>query len=61
MANDLVVQLGAKLDQFQSDMNQAGELADAAIARVERDFAASNAVIMPVVTKMLRRLDEQSR
>jgi hypothetical protein len=25
MSNDLVVQLGAKLDQFASDMNQAGD------------------------------------
>jgi hypothetical protein len=28
MSNDLVVQLGAKLDQFQSDMNSAGDMAD---------------------------------
>ncbi|MGY3409530.1 hypothetical protein ACVWZV_005643 [Bradyrhizobium sp. GM5.1] len=28
MSNDLVVQLGAKLDQFASDMNQAGDMAD---------------------------------
>jgi hypothetical protein len=28
MSSDLVVQLGAKLDQFQSDMNQAGDIAD---------------------------------
>jgi hypothetical protein len=27
MSNDLVVQLGAKLDQFASDMNQAGDMA----------------------------------
>jgi hypothetical protein len=26
MSNDLLVQLGAKLDQFQSDMNQAGDM-----------------------------------
>jgi hypothetical protein len=30
MSNDLVVQLGAKLDQFQNDMNQAGDMADSA-------------------------------
>ena len=30
MSNDLVVQLGAKLDQFASDMNQAGDMADSA-------------------------------
>lgn len=42
MANDLVVQLGAKLDQFQSDMNQAGDIADAAVSRVERSFANLN-------------------
>jgi DNA end-binding protein Ku len=28
VSNDLVVQLGAKLDQFASDMNQAGDMAD---------------------------------
>jgi hypothetical protein len=33
MSNDLVVQLGAKLDQFASDMNQAGDLADSAVGR----------------------------
>lgn len=33
MANDLVVQLGAKLDQFQSDMNRAGDIADNAARR----------------------------
>jgi len=27
MYNDIAVQLGAKLDQFQSDMNQAGDIA----------------------------------
>lgn len=32
MSNDLVVQLGAKLDQFQSDMNQAGDMADSAVS-----------------------------
>lgn len=33
MSNDLVVQLGAKLDQFASDMNQAGDMADRAVGR----------------------------
>ncbi|MHC4051370.1 hypothetical protein [Bradyrhizobium sp. 25ACV] len=42
MANDLVVQLGAKLDQFQSDLNQAGDMADAAMDRIERSFANLN-------------------
>ncbi|WP_271621254.1 hypothetical protein [Bradyrhizobium sp. CCBAU 51745] len=42
MSNDLVVQLGAKLDQFQSDMNQAGDIADSAIARIEQSFASLN-------------------
>ncbi|PDT68575.1 hypothetical protein CO683_15315 [Bradyrhizobium ottawaense] len=42
MANDLVVQLGAKLDQFQRDMNQAGDLADSAVDRIERSFASLN-------------------
>ncbi|MCP3412730.1 hypothetical protein NLM16_01295 [Bradyrhizobium brasilense] len=42
MSNDLVVQLGAKLDQFQSDMNQAGDIADAAVARIEQSFANLN-------------------
>lgn len=42
MSNDLVVQLGAKLDQFQSDMNQAGDIADAAVSRIEQEFASLN-------------------
>ncbi len=42
LANDLVVQLGAKLDQFQSDMNQVGDIADAAVARIEQSFANLN-------------------
>jgi hypothetical protein len=42
LSNDLVVQLGAKLDQFQSDMDQAGNIADAAIARIEQSFASLN-------------------
>jgi hypothetical protein len=42
MANDLVVQLGAKLDQFASDMNAAGDLADSAIGRIEDSFAKLN-------------------
>ncbi|MGY3576820.1 hypothetical protein [Bradyrhizobium sp. USDA 4504] len=42
MANDLVVQFGAKLDQFQSAMNQAGDIADAAVARIEQSFASLN-------------------
>ncbi|MCP3400238.1 hypothetical protein [Bradyrhizobium sp. CCGB20] len=42
MSNDLVVQLGAKLDQFQSDMNQAGDIADSAVSRIEQSFASLN-------------------
>jgi hypothetical protein len=42
MSNDLVVQLGAKLDQFASDMNQAGDMADSAISRIEQSFANLN-------------------
>ncbi|MBB4427997.1 hypothetical protein GGD66_006583 [Bradyrhizobium sp. CIR48] len=42
MANDLIVQPGAKLDQFQSDLNQAGDMADAAMDRIERSFASLN-------------------
>lgn len=42
MSNDLVVQLGAKLDQFQSDMNQAGNMADDAVSRIEESFANLN-------------------
>ncbi|MGR4929055.1 hypothetical protein ACIPUD_20000 [Bradyrhizobium sp. CAR08] len=42
MSNDLVVQLGAKLDQFASDMNQAGDMADSAISRIEQSFASLN-------------------
>jgi hypothetical protein len=42
MSNDLVVQLGAKLDQFTSDMNQAGDIADSAVSRIEQSFASLN-------------------
>lgn len=42
MSNDLVVQLGAKLDQFQSDMNQAGDIADSAVSRIEDSFSNLN-------------------
>lgn len=42
MANDLVVQLGARLDQFAADMNQAGDMADSAVGRIESSFANLN-------------------
>lgn len=42
MSNDLVVQLGAKLDQFASDMNRAGDMADSAVGRIEQSFASLN-------------------
>lgn len=42
MSNDLVVQLGAKLDQFQSDMNQAGDIADSTVGKIEDSFASLN-------------------
>ena len=42
MANDLVVNLGARLDQFQSDMNQAGDIADSAVGRIEKSFSSLN-------------------
>lgn len=42
MSNDLVVQLGARLDQFQSDMNQAGDIADSAVNKIEGSFANLN-------------------
>lgn len=42
MANDLVVQLGAKLDQFSRDMDQAGDIADSAVSNIESKFANLN-------------------
>lgn len=36
MLNDLVVQLGAKLDYFASNMNQAGDMADSAVSPLLR-------------------------
>lgn len=42
MANDLVVGLGARLDQFQSDMNQAGDIADNAVSKIESSFSKLN-------------------
>lgn len=49
MSNDLVVQLGAKLDQFQSDMNQAGDKAMTSrvgplVLRVSQDAGAAHAI-----------------
>jgi hypothetical protein len=38
MANDLVAVLGARLDQFASDLNQAGDMADSAVSRIESAF-----------------------
>jgi hypothetical protein len=42
MSDDLVVQLGARLDKFAADMNQAGDIADGAINRIEQSFASLN-------------------
>lgn len=42
MANDLVVNLGARLDQFQSDMSQAGDIADNAVSKIESSFSKLN-------------------
>lgn len=42
MANDLVTQLGVKLDQFSSDLNQAGDMADSAVSRIEAAFGSIN-------------------
>lgn len=42
MANDLVVNIGAKLDKFSADMDQAGDIADSAVSRIERSFANLN-------------------
>jgi len=42
MSNDLVVQLGARLDQFQSDMNQAGDIADSTVSKIESSFSSLN-------------------
>lgn len=42
MADDLVVRLGARLDKFASDMDQAGDIADGAVNRIEQSFANLN-------------------
>jgi hypothetical protein len=42
MANDLVAQLGARLDQFATDLNQAGDMADSAVSRIEASFSNLN-------------------
>jgi hypothetical protein len=42
MANDLVVALGARLDQFGADLDQAGNMADSAVSRIEQSFASLN-------------------
>lgn len=40
--SDLVVQLGAKLDKFAADMNEAGDIADRAVSDIESKFASLN-------------------
>jgi hypothetical protein len=40
--SDLVVQLGAKLDKFNADMNEAGDIADRAVSDIESKFANLN-------------------
>ena len=42
MANDLVVTLGARLDQFAADLDQAGNMADGAVSKIEKSFAGLN-------------------
>ena len=42
MSDDLVVRLGARLDKFASDMDQAGDIADGAVSRIEQSFANLN-------------------
>ncbi|TFV34550.1 hypothetical protein E4K66_30760 [Bradyrhizobium frederickii] len=42
MANDLIAVLGARLDQFSADLDQAGNMADDAISRIESAFASLN-------------------
>lgn len=42
MANDLIAVLGARLDQFSSDLDQAGNMADDAISRIESAFGNLN-------------------
>jgi hypothetical protein len=49
MSNDLVVQLGAKLDQFASDMHQAGDMADNAVSPLLR--------IQPIARRLNQRLN----
>ncbi|MEH2705229.1 hypothetical protein ABIF21_000018 [Bradyrhizobium elkanii] len=39
---DLVAVLGARLDQFAADLNQAGDMADAAVSRIENAFSSLN-------------------
>lgn len=42
MANDLIAVLGARLDQFSSDLDQAGNMADSAVSRIESAFDGLN-------------------
>ncbi|EJN11858.1 hypothetical protein PMI42_04873 [Bradyrhizobium sp. YR681] len=42
MSTDLVAVLGARLDQFSSDLDQAGNMADDAISRIESAFDGLN-------------------
>lgn len=42
MSTDLIAVLGARLDQFSSDLDQAGNMADSAISRIESAFDGLN-------------------
>lgn len=42
MANDLVAVLGARLDQFAADLDQAGNMADSVVSRIESAFDGIN-------------------
>lgn len=42
MSDDLMVVLGARLDQFSSDLSRAGDMADSAVSRIEQSFASLN-------------------
>lgn len=42
MANDLVVRVGARLDDYQSALDKAGSLADGAVSSIENKFSNLN-------------------
>ena len=74
MANDLVVRVGARLDDFEAALNRAGSIADDAVSSIEQKFSSINpgaifsnigtaiaigAASIPALTALVAQLNKQ--